>query len=211
MPIVVPHTAAGIALLTVLSPGGFIGDTAGKIGIEFVDAMPGIIAAMLFLAAPFTVNAARSAFESINPRLENVSRSLGATAGQTFFRISLPLAIGQIVSGAIMCWARAVSEFGAVLVIAYYPRVGPVLMYDRFTSYGLTRARPVAVVLVLISWRYSLLCASALATATAETPQASTDEPWSQTSRAAFLLNRPGVRGMTHARNFSPHVREPLP
>ncbi len=150
MPIVVPHTVAGIALLTILSPRGVIGGPAGGLGIRFVDAFPGTVAAMLFVSAPFVVNAARSGFEGVSERMEKVSRSLGASPAQTFFRISLPLAIGPIISGAVMSWARAVSEFGAVLILAYYPRVGPTLIYERFTSFGLDSARPVAVLLVLI-------------------------------------------------------------
>ena len=150
MPVVVPHLVAGIALLTVLGPRGVIGGAAGRIGLDFVDALPGTVAAMLFVSAPFVVNAARSGFEAVNPRLENVSRSLGAGPFQTFLRVSVPLARQSIISGAVMSWARAVSEFGAVLVIAYYPRTGPTLIYERFTGFGLHSSRPVAVGLLLI-------------------------------------------------------------
>ena len=146
MPIVVPHIVAGIALLTILGPGGVV----GKLGFRFVDALPGTVAAMLFVSAPFVVNAARSGFEAVSPRLEQVSRSLGASPAQTFFRVSLPLTAAPIASGAVMAWARAVSEFGAVLIIAYYPRVGPTLIYERFTSLGMNSSRPVAVLLVVI-------------------------------------------------------------
>ena len=150
MPIVVPHTVAGIALLTVLGPEGMVGSAAGEVGLRFVDALPGTVAAMLFVSAPFVVNSARHGFEAVSPRLEKVSRSLGASPWQTFFRISLPLTIGPIISGGVMSWARAVSEFGAVLIIAYYPRIGPTLIYERFTSFGLASSRPVAVLLVLV-------------------------------------------------------------
>ncbi len=150
MPIVVPHTVAGIALLGVLAPEGAAGAAAGALGIRFVDAFPGTVAAMLFLSAPFVVNAARSGFEAVSPRMENVSRSLGAGPWGTFARISLPMAAGPIVSGAVMCWARAVSEFGAVIILAYYPRVACTLIYDRFTAFGLSSSRPVAVLLVLL-------------------------------------------------------------
>jgi molybdate/tungstate transport system permease protein len=151
MPVVVPHTVAGIALLTILGPHGFLGGPAGQLGIRFVDALPGTVAAMLFVSAPFVVNAARAGFESVNPRLEKVSRSLGASPARTFIRVSLPLSARPIVAGSIMSWARAVSEFGAILVIAYYPRIGPTLIYERFTSFGLGSSRPVAVLLLAIS------------------------------------------------------------
>lgn len=144
MPVVIPHLAAGIALLMVLGP-------AEALGLRFIDALPGTVAAMLFVSAPFVINAARAGFEAVDPRLEKASRSLGASPVQTFLGISLPLAAGPIVSGAVMTWARAVSEFGAVLVIAYAPRTGPVLLYERLTGFGLRAARPIAVLLVLIS------------------------------------------------------------
>ncbi len=150
MPIVVPHTVAGVALLGVLGPEGIVGASAGRVGLRFVDAFPGTVAAMLFLSAPFVVNAARSGFEAVSPRLEKVSRSLGTGPWGTFLRVSLPLASGSILSGAVMCWARAVSEFGAVVIIAYYPRVACTLIYERFTSFGLGGSRPVAVLLVLL-------------------------------------------------------------
>lgn len=150
MPVVVPHVVAGIALLTVLRPQGLIGGPAGRIGLRFIDALPGTVAAMLFVSAPFVVNGARSGFEAVSLRLEQVSRSLGASPWQTFLRVSLPLAVAPIVSGAVMAWARAVSEFGAVLVIAYHPRVAPTLIYERFTSLGLDSARPVALLLLAV-------------------------------------------------------------
>jgi molybdate/tungstate transport system permease protein len=150
MPVVVPHTVAGIALLGVLHRETALGAAGAAVGIRFVDAFPGTVAAMLFLSAPFVVNAARSGFEAVNPRLENVSRSLGTGPWGTFFRVSLPLASGAILSGAVMCWARAVSEFGAVIILAYHPRVVCTLIYDRFTGFGLSESRPVAVVLLLL-------------------------------------------------------------
>jgi molybdate/tungstate transport system permease protein len=65
-----------------------------------------------------------------------------------FFTVSVPLAARPILSGLILMWARGVSEFGAVLIIAYHPMVTPILMYDRFETFGLRYARPVAVVFI---------------------------------------------------------------
>ncbi len=146
IPIVIPHTVAGIALLTVFSSNGIVG---GNVGIRFVDAIPGIVVAMLFVSAPFLINSAREGFESVDPKLENVSRSLGASPLKTFFKISFPLASRNILTGSIMTWARAISEFGAVIIIAYYPMIAPTLIWDRL-SYGINYSRPVAVILILI-------------------------------------------------------------
>jgi len=146
VPIVIPHTVAGIALLTVFGSNGIVG---GNVGIQFVNAIPGIVVAMLFVSAPFLINSAREGFESVDPKLENVSRSLGASPIKTFFKISFPLASKNILTGSIMTWARAISEFGAVIIIAYYPMIAPTLIWDRL-RYGINYSRPVAVLLILI-------------------------------------------------------------
>jgi len=69
----------------------------------------------------------------------------------TFLRITFPLAWRGMLIGIIMCSARAISEFGAVVVIAYHPMTAPVLIYERFEAYGLKYSQPVAVWLVIVS------------------------------------------------------------
>ncbi len=150
LPIMVPHTAAGIALLTVFGKKFFAGQLFSKLGIGFVGRLPGIVVAMSFVSLPFLVNSAKDGFRSIDPRLENISRTLGASPWRTFWEITLPLSYRHILSGAIMMWARGISEFGAVVILAYHPMVAPVLIFERFNAYGLKYSRPVAVVLVLI-------------------------------------------------------------
>ncbi|MEM3522168.1 MAG: ABC transporter permease [Candidatus Bathyarchaeia archaeon] len=147
LPMVIPHTVAGIAILTVFGAHGLIGQFSL---IKFRDAIPGIIVAMLFLSIPFLVNSAKEGFKSVDPRLEYVARSLGASKLEVFFKITFPLAFRSIITGAIMSWARAISEFGAIVIVAYYPMVASVLIYDRFLSRGLFASRPIAVLLLLI-------------------------------------------------------------
>ena len=79
-----------------------------------------------------------------------MARTLGYGPLRAFFKVSLPLSWRALLSGAIMMWARAISEFGSIVIITYNPKVASVLIYDRFTSYGLAYALPVAIVLVLI-------------------------------------------------------------
>jgi len=150
IPIVVPHSAAGIALLLVLGRNTFLGRAFSLLGIRFVSAMPGIVAAMLFVSLSFLVDTAREGFKAVNPRLERVARTLGASPWQAFWRISFPLAWRSILSGMILMWARGLSEFGAVIILAYYPMIAPVLLYERFQSFGLTYAQPVAALIILI-------------------------------------------------------------
>jgi len=149
LPIVVPHTGAGIALLFVFGKNFFGGKVFNSLGIGFVDAVPGIVIAMMFVSIPFLVNAAKDGFKRIDPRLEKVARTLGATPRQAFFNITLPLAWRSILSGSLMMWARGVSEFGAVVIITYYPMIASTLVYQRFETQGLDAARNVAVLLIL--------------------------------------------------------------
>jgi molybdate/tungstate transport system permease protein len=151
VPIVVPHTAAGIALLFVFGRRFFWGEAFHSIGIEFVDSTAGIVLAMLFVSIPFLIDSAKEGFKKVDVRLEKVARTLGASPWQTFFRVSFPLAWRSILSGNIMMWARGISEFGAVIILAYHPMIAPVLVYERFETYGLNYARPIAVLIILVS------------------------------------------------------------
>jgi len=148
VPIVIPHTVSGIALLLIFTSTGILGAPLGKLGVVFTDAIPGIIVAMLFASASFVVNSAREGFESVDPRMEKVARTLGSGSLRTFIIITLPLALRSIVVGSIMCWARAISEFGAIVIIAYFPNTAPVLIYRRFVDFGLSESTPVAVILI---------------------------------------------------------------
>jgi len=129
VPIMVPHTVAGIAVLMAFSPKAPAGAFLVNLGLSPVNSHLGIILACLFVSIPFYV---------------------GASFPEVFFRISLPLARKGLFSGLIMSWARAVSEFGAVVIIAYHPMVAPTLIYDRFATFGLKYSTPIAVQLILI-------------------------------------------------------------
>lgn len=150
VPIVVPHSAAGIALLMVFGRRAFLGRAFGLLGLKFVSAAPGIVLAMLFVSLSLLVDAAREGFEAVDPRLERVARTLGASPWGAFWRVAFPLAWRSILSGMILMWARGLSEFGAVVILAYHPMIAPVLLYERFESFGLKYARPVATLMILI-------------------------------------------------------------
>ncbi|MHC4395111.1 MAG: ABC transporter permease [Planctomycetota bacterium] len=150
LPIVIPHSAAGIALLGVLSRSGFFGKAAGKLGISFVGSSAGIMAAMAFVSVPYLINSARDGFLGVPERLEKAALNLGSSPLRVFFTISVPLAARPIVSGLILMWARGMSEFGAVLIIAYHPMITPVLIYERFGAFGLKYARPAAVLFIAV-------------------------------------------------------------
>jgi len=149
LPVVIPHTAAGIALLMVFGSRGLIGQPLASLGIFFVDRPAGIVVAMLFVSAPFLVNAARDSIALVSPDLEQVALIDGATPAQAVWHVTLPLARRGLLGGALMMWARGISEFGAIVILAYNPKVIPVLVYERFEGFGLGAARPVAALLIL--------------------------------------------------------------
>ena len=151
LPIVIPHSAAGIAVLGFVSRDSYLGKLGSMIGLDFVGAPAGIAIAMAFVSIPYLINAARDGFESVPVRLEQAALNLGASPTRVFFNIALPLAWRNIVSGLILMFARGMSEFGAIVIIAYHPMVTPVLIWERFTSFGLSYARPVSVIFILVS------------------------------------------------------------
>ena len=150
LPIVIPHSAAGIALLGVVSRSSFLGTAAARMGFSFVGSTAGIMLAMAFVSIPYLLNSARDGFLAVPVRLEKAALSLGASPLRVFLTVSVPLAARGIISGLILMWARGMSEFGAVLIIAYHPMITPVLIYERFGAFGLKYARPVAVLFISV-------------------------------------------------------------
>lgn len=150
LPIAIPHPVVGIAILSVAGKNHWIGQVFSELGIRVMGSVTGIVMVLTFVGIPFYLNATKNGFESISPRLEKVSRSLGASMFSTFFRITFPLAWRSMLIGIIMCCARAISEFGAVVIIAYHPMIAPVMIYERFEAYGLRYSQPIAVWLVSV-------------------------------------------------------------
>jgi len=151
LPLLIPHPVAGIAILLLLSRETPWGRALLDAGLHVVGSPAGIVAAMLFVSVPLYISAAREAFAKVDPNYERIARTLGATPWRTFHRVTLPLAARGLTSAGIIMWSRAVSEFGAVVVLAYNPKVVSVLSYDRFTTGGVPQAVPVAAVLIVAS------------------------------------------------------------
>lgn len=151
LPLLIPHPVAGIALLLLLGRESAIGGAALEMGLRIVGTPAGIIAAMLFVSAPLFVSGARESFAKVDERFEGVARTLGDSPWRAFRRVTLPLASRGLLASAVVMWARAVSEFGAIVILTYNPKVVSVLSYDRFTGHGLREALPVAAVLALLA------------------------------------------------------------
>ena len=151
LPLLIPHPVAGIALLLVLGRYSPLGSGLWALGLQITGSVTGIVAAMLFVSSPLYVSAAREAFDRVDPRFEGVARTLGDSRWRALRRVTLPLAWRGLLAAAIVMWARSVSEFGAIVILVYHPRVASVLSYERFSAYGLKAALPVAAVLVLLA------------------------------------------------------------
>lgn len=174
LPLVVPHSVAGILILFGFGSGGAFPR------ISVLGTMLGMVLAMMFVAAPYAVNITREAFEAIDDRLVYASRIHGASQWQTFRRVTAPLAVRGMVTGGVLAWARAVSEFGAVAVVAYstqffYPpklteariafdgivpsiegasataQHAPVFVYNTYLQGGLEESGAVAFLLLTVS------------------------------------------------------------
>lgn len=152
VPIIIPQSAAGIALLRVFSKQQYIGEMLfNTFGIRFDGTVLGIILAQVFVAMPFITKSAIAAFDTVPPSLEQSARTLGSSSFGAFWRVAVPLASRGLFAGLILAWARAAAEFGAVLFISPYPLTAPIAVYNRFTSVGVVETAPLVTTLILFS------------------------------------------------------------
>ena len=152
-----PHTAAGIALLTVYGRQGVVGRLLAPLGITFTETVAGIVLAMVFVSLPFLVDGARESFALVDERYEHVARTLGSSRFGAFARVTFPQAWRGVLAGAVLMWGRGISEFGAVVILAYNPKVISVLTFERFEGFGLSAAQPPAVLIVIVAFVVFLL------------------------------------------------------
>ena len=111
LPIVLPPTVAGVALLVALGRRGVVGERLDDGGINIAFTTTAVVLAQLFVSAPFYIRTAKAGFESVEPVYEGVASTLGASPLRTFVKVTLPLAWPSLLAGAILCWARALSEW----------------------------------------------------------------------------------------------------
>ncbi len=118
LPIVLPPTVAGVALLVTFGRRGVLGGTLDDLGLDLAFTTTAVVMAQLFVSAPFYIRAVKAGFEAVNPEYEGVAATLGASPLRIFWRVTVPLSWPSLLAGAILCWARALSELGATLVFA---------------------------------------------------------------------------------------------
>lgn len=155
LPIVIPPAVAGIALLLAFGRHGMLTGRLYPASWAAAFSTTAVIIAQVFVAAPFFVQAATSAFRRIDERLIVVARSFGASPVRIFFRLAVPLAAPGLIGGAAMSWARALGEFGATLMFAGNlegrTQTLPLAIYTAL-EIDLRAAQAIAIVLVLIAF-----------------------------------------------------------
>lgn len=118
LPIVLPPSVAGLALLILFGRRGLIGSYLNHYGISVIFTVGAVIIAQVFVAGPLYIRQAKSAFAMVDQVYESAARTLGASSLITFIRVTIPLAWTGLVSGVILTFARAIGEFGATIMIA---------------------------------------------------------------------------------------------
>lgn len=119
LPLVMPPVATGLILLKCFGRRGMIGGFLhNRLDFDVVFTWRAVLLALSVMSLPLLVRSARVAFEEVNPRLEQIARTLGAGEWRVFFTISVPLAARGIIAGMILAFARALGEFGATIMVA---------------------------------------------------------------------------------------------
>jgi molybdate transport system permease protein len=154
LPLVLPPAVAGIALLAAVGPAGILGGTVEAAGIELALETAGVVVALTFVASPFYVRQAISAFAAVDRVLLDASRTLGASEARGFVRVMIPAALPGLVAGTALALGRALGEFGATLMFAGsfegITQTVPLAIYDRFST-EFDSALALSAVLVAIS------------------------------------------------------------
>jgi len=118
LPLVLPPVATGLILLKLFSRRGPLGGLLEHFNTPIIFTWRAVLIAVCVMSFPLLVRPARAAFEQVDPRLEQIARTLGAGSGRVFFTITLPLAIRGVIGGMVLAFARALGEFGATVVVA---------------------------------------------------------------------------------------------
>ncbi|MBV8718464.1 MAG: molybdate ABC transporter permease subunit [Chloroflexi bacterium] len=160
LPIVLPPAVAGLALLLTFGRRGLLGAPLDLVGVELPFTTAAVVMASLFVAAPFYVRAARSGFLSVPRELEEAARVEGASEWQVFRFVTAPVAAPSLFGGAVLCWARALGEFGATIMFAGQflgrTQTMPLAIYAALES-DLDAALALSIVLLAISFALLLL------------------------------------------------------
>jgi sulfate transport system permease protein len=156
LPFALPTAVAGIALAALYAPNGWIGSLFAPWDIKIAFTPYGILIALVFVGLPFIVRTVQPVLEDFDREVEEASTTLGATRGQTVFRIMLPALSPAILTGVAMAFARAVGEYGSVIFIAgnlpFVSEIAPLLIVSKLEEFDYAGAAAIATVMLAISF-----------------------------------------------------------
>ncbi len=156
LPIVLPPSVAGLALLLVFGRRGVLGEPLDVLGIAIPFTTVAVVLAQTFVSAPFFIRAARTGFATVDRDLEDAARVDGASDLHLFRTITMPLASQALAAGLVMTWARSLGEFGATIMfagnISGRTQTLPLVVYGEFQAGGLDASIAAAAILVLAAF-----------------------------------------------------------
>jgi molybdate transport system permease protein len=156
LPIVLPPSVAGLALLLLLGRRGLLGEPLAILGFEIPFTTLAVVVAQTFVAAPFFIRSARAGFAAVDRDLEDAARVDGASERQVFRTVTVPLAGAALAAGLVMSWARSLGEFGATIMFAGNvqgrTQTLPLVVYAEFQAGDLDASVAAAAILVLAAF-----------------------------------------------------------
>jgi molybdate/tungstate transport system permease protein len=152
-----PPLALGLLLASMYGPYGPAGNLLERTGLVLTNSAPAFVMAQFYSALPYYVIAARTAFESVPRELEQIALTLGHSPWRSFLHVSLPLARLGLAAAIALAWVRALGEFGAVLIVAYYPQGIPVKLWVNLQNIGLSAVYPLLWVFFLVAMPLPLI------------------------------------------------------
>jgi molybdate transport system permease protein len=161
VPLLLPPVVSGVALLVAFGRRGVIGQYLYEwFGIQIPFTTAGVVVAEAFVAMPFLILTMEGAFRSLDRRYEDAAATLGASAWTSFRRVTLPLLAPSIAAGAVLCWARALGEFGATITFAgNFPGVTQTMPLAVYTELEADRSVAIALSVILLAVSVSVLVA----------------------------------------------------
>ena len=157
VPLLLPPVVSGVLLLSAFGRRGLVGAPLYSVlGIQVPFSTAGVVLAEAFVAMPFLVITVEGAFRTLDRRYEDAARTLGASPHAIFARVTIPLILPSILAGTVLCWARALGEFGATIMfagnVARHTQTLPLLVYAEFGSGALETSIAAAAILVLAAF-----------------------------------------------------------
>ena len=156
LPFALPTAVAGIALTTLYAPNGWVGSRLAPLGIQVAYAPLGVMLALTFIGLPFVVRTVQPVLQDLETEVEEAAASLGASRGQTFWRVILPMLGPAILTGFALSFARAIGEYGSVVFISgnmpFRTEIAPLLIMTKLEQFDYPGATAIAVVMLGVSF-----------------------------------------------------------